>query len=618
MSKLKRVAFVAMPFGVKETGAAPGQGPVTVDFDALWELAILPALTELDYLPIRADNQTGSVIVKDMLEQLVFADLVIADISIPNGNVYYEAGVRHAAKREGCILICADWARPLFDLRQITQLRYPFGSSSNAEPNHADIRRSLVDGIPALAQSEGPVFELTRIGEPDADDARQLNEVSAALFAFQARLRTARIKASEGDKAPLRALITEDMASQLPAYAVTDLVRAVRDNLEWHQLNKLLINLGDVVRSDPYLMEQQALAIGKMGNIAEAIGLLEQIVEEYGESPIRLGTIGSRYREQSRNAGNKNLKRQRLSKAINAYERGMLLDLNRYYCAHKLIVALVERGRSGDREKAIHCARLVLHACERAQELRHADEWLESTLLVHAFFVEDYAKARELAEALLDRGWANWKLMSLSRDLESIANAIDDEKRRSPFEELIEEIKGVLPKTQSDLMAIVGPRLEQEGRRYQKSKGVMARPAVEGEVIISVTESGEETTNVAIATDMVVQNQTRAGEFYIVGEATFTERYDLAEDEPDANGMRRYLPKGQVIGLEITHEITTALEVGSEFYIRAPWKEEQYACEGDFLVTPLPAKKEIYRIGRAEFEQTYGEVGEVGKNHRER
>jgi hypothetical protein len=118
---LKKIAFVAMPFRVKPTGLAADKGPAQIDFDALWHKAIYPAMEVLGYMPVRADNQTGSVIIKDMLEQLVFADLVLADITIPNGNVYYEAGVRHAARESGCILISAEWAESLFDLGQITQ-----------------------------------------------------------------------------------------------------------------------------------------------------------------------------------------------------------------------------------------------------------------------------------------------------------------------------------------------------------------------------------------------------------------------------------------------------------------------------------------------------------------
>lgn len=96
-----------MPFDTKPTGLPLGQHPSQVDFDALWSRAIKPALENLNYLPIRADEQSGTVIVKDMLEQLVQADLVLADISLSNGNVYYEAGVRHAAKKTGCVLIIA-------------------------------------------------------------------------------------------------------------------------------------------------------------------------------------------------------------------------------------------------------------------------------------------------------------------------------------------------------------------------------------------------------------------------------------------------------------------------------------------------------------------------------
>ena len=118
-----------------------------MDFDALWDKAISKALSTLEYLPIRADNQTGSMIIKDMLEQLVHADLVLADISIPNGNVYYEAGVRHAARERGCILLRADWANPLFDLAQITQLMYPGppaepASSRRSTPRSSNSRRS--------------------------------------------------------------------------------------------------------------------------------------------------------------------------------------------------------------------------------------------------------------------------------------------------------------------------------------------------------------------------------------------------------------------------------------------------------------------------------------------
>jgi hypothetical protein len=42
------------------------------------------------YDPVRADQDTGALIITQMIERIYFADLVLADMTIPNGNVYYE------------------------------------------------------------------------------------------------------------------------------------------------------------------------------------------------------------------------------------------------------------------------------------------------------------------------------------------------------------------------------------------------------------------------------------------------------------------------------------------------------------------------------------------------
>ena len=51
-----------------------------------------PAIRELGYDPVRADPDLGAAIIKEMIERLAISDLVIADVSTPNGNVYYEFG----------------------------------------------------------------------------------------------------------------------------------------------------------------------------------------------------------------------------------------------------------------------------------------------------------------------------------------------------------------------------------------------------------------------------------------------------------------------------------------------------------------------------------------------
>jgi hypothetical protein len=599
---LKKIAFVAMPFGVKPTGLAPGKGPAEIDFDALWDKAIFPALSDLNFLPIRADNQTGSVIIKDMLEQLVFADLVLADVSIPNGNVYYEAGVRHAARDTGCILISADWARPLFDLAQITSLRYPFPENEPTDDDYKKIVDRLVAGIPPLTQSVGPVFALTKAGSAKDRDTRQLKEISSLLFEFQKNLRAAELTAADGNRARLREIVQTNDLGNLPAYALEELVGIARDNLEWAELAALIDKLPESVLERPFFLEQKALALSKQGKVHDAIAMLDTVIEKFGETPERLGTIGSRYLELAGEEANRTRKRRHQAKAIDAYRLGMTLDLNQYYCAYKLIVALMDRGRSQDQPEAERCAQLVKAAAERARSMGREDEWLDSTMAVLAFFEQDYELASETVDRILDQGWANWKLVGLSEDLKSALSWIDKEDR-PPFHEIFDELLSSLPIEQDVLMDEVLPLIRAANKQYKKFQQVHARPATPGETITSVTDDGEETTNTAGADDMIVRNLTEAEEMYIVGKKKFMTRY--APLEPVDGEWTLYDPLGEVMALEITRELTDRFNVGEAFYIIAPWGSEQLAREGDKLVSPLPDLDEVYRIARKEFGETY-------------
>src|SRR5215469_4756798 len=121
---------MVMPFGKKKTDAPVGQGLAEIDFDALWDRAFKPAIEKLGYDAVRADQEVGSLIINEMLERLYFSDLVLADMTIPNGNVYYEVGVRHACRDVGCVLLAADWSRQLFDVEQIRNAPPSCASSS--------------------------------------------------------------------------------------------------------------------------------------------------------------------------------------------------------------------------------------------------------------------------------------------------------------------------------------------------------------------------------------------------------------------------------------------------------------------------------------------------------
>ena len=153
----KPFCFMIMPYGRKATQAEAGRGVPEIDFNALWDHAFAPTIIALGYEPVRADQDTGALIINQMIERLYFADLVLADMTIPNGNVYYEVGIRHAARERGCVLLAADWSKQLFDVAQNRTVRYPMPEGSIAAATAQAISAAIKE--PIRTPGEGRVAD---------------------------------------------------------------------------------------------------------------------------------------------------------------------------------------------------------------------------------------------------------------------------------------------------------------------------------------------------------------------------------------------------------------------------------------------------------------------------
>ena len=172
-----------MPFRRKPVTNGKDDAPKEIDCDRLWDAAFRPALEDLGFLPVRADLEPGSVIVKDMLNRLKHADLVLADMSLPNGNVYYEVGIRHVARESRCVLVAADWFKPLFDIDYIRTILYPLESGEVPDEEAAAIRKLLVAQIPRFVNTTTPYHELVDEAVEDAfqDQAERISSFQAEL-----------------------------------------------------------------------------------------------------------------------------------------------------------------------------------------------------------------------------------------------------------------------------------------------------------------------------------------------------------------------------------------------------------------------------------------------------
>ena len=98
----KKKCFVVMGFGEK----TDYQTSRVLDLDKTYKHIIKKAVQEAGLECVRADEiPHAGTIEMPMFEQLLQADLVIADLSTSNLNAAYELGVRHALKPRTTIII---------------------------------------------------------------------------------------------------------------------------------------------------------------------------------------------------------------------------------------------------------------------------------------------------------------------------------------------------------------------------------------------------------------------------------------------------------------------------------------------------------------------------------
>jgi hypothetical protein len=99
--------------------------PKTFDLDKTYKGIIKPAAEKAGLECVRADDivHAGNINVP-MYEQLLKADVVVADVSTYNCNAFYELGVRHALRPYTTIVISEDGLTFPFDVGQIAIRKY--------------------------------------------------------------------------------------------------------------------------------------------------------------------------------------------------------------------------------------------------------------------------------------------------------------------------------------------------------------------------------------------------------------------------------------------------------------------------------------------------------------
>jgi hypothetical protein len=144
-------AFIIRPFGLKE-----GNNKEQLDFDKIEIALINPALERLNISGrTTIEIMRSGNIREDMFNRLLTADLVIADISLHNPNVYYELGIRHAFRDKYTFLIRSNVSPVPFDLMTDRYLVY-----DHAHPeNTVEALTTALQQTLNTEKSDSPVFQ---------------------------------------------------------------------------------------------------------------------------------------------------------------------------------------------------------------------------------------------------------------------------------------------------------------------------------------------------------------------------------------------------------------------------------------------------------------------------
>lgn len=114
--------------------------------DQLLNHIIKPVAESKGYNVIRADKILETDVITDsIIENLLNADLVIADLSVPNPNVYYELGYRAALKKP-LIQIISEGVELPFDLKVTRTFSYSMTDPDKIE-GFKHTLSSLIDNL---------------------------------------------------------------------------------------------------------------------------------------------------------------------------------------------------------------------------------------------------------------------------------------------------------------------------------------------------------------------------------------------------------------------------------------------------------------------------------------
>jgi tetratricopeptide (TPR) repeat protein len=310
--------FVVMPFGVKEAAAAvpasanaAAKPAIEISFDEVYDLLIKPSLTKAGCIPFRADNEQGAGDIRtDMYFELVTADVILADISILNANVFYELGVRHGVAPRGVFMIHGGWSKRPFDIAPDRTFDYEGKLFAVKKEERDDAWQAKLDAqVEGLGMALRNALEVDNqtIGSPVYKELVNLQPVDwsniqtarAKYFGevfkdWKARVDVAKANGWPGDILTL----ADDAPTRFHRVSLLWEAAAALVSMQRYDVAKSVLE--DLLKLDPHhrkALPQYGLVLGRLGKLEGARIHMLNVANELGGDTEAQGILGRTYKD---------------------------------------------------------------------------------------------------------------------------------------------------------------------------------------------------------------------------------------------------------------------------------------------------------------------------------
>ncbi len=494
--------FVAMPFGTKEG----------INFNRVYSEYIKPALEEAGFEVFRADEERRAGDIRTgMFQELLLADLVVADLTIDNPNAWYELGVRHALRARGVIQIVAESTRERmpFDVYVDRSLRYHLKDGA-PDPDHVEAdKKALVqfatETITAWhGHKVSPVYHLLKfLKEPDWKSLRvaEAREFWESYEDWARRVEVARKGNRPGD---ILVLAEEGPSRILRLEAYRTAGKAL---LSLGQFSFALEQYEAALTIDPHDLTsrtKKGILLGRLKKHDEAKEWLKAVVQEHPDDAETWALLGRVEKEawvdswRTRGGKPAQMRKQAakeaslLRKAIEPYRIGFRLDPSHYYSGINALTLMHLlrhlKGLKNEQVEALNVVETGLRcSVQSALSKNPRDYWARVTLGDLAVLASDsktVKHAYEEAIAVAEKDWfaldSSRNQLLLLRDLEFRSQPV--KAARELFDRALKTLKPPQKRWEPRLVFLFsGHMIDAPGRftpRFPSEKEPVAAEAI--------------------------------------------------------------------------------------------------------------------------------------------